>query len=956
MTYEKEDEETRLYREIVENMTEGVFLIRSGDGMIVYANPAIERIFGYAPRELTGKHISAVNVPTDKSPEEVAQEIIQSLKINGVWRGEVQNIKKDGTVFWCQVNVSTFEHSQHGNIWAAIHQDITERKHTEQKIRKLERTVEQSPVTIVITNINGDIEYVNPKFTETTGYTLAEVVSKNPRILKSGYTTEQEYKRLWGTITSGGEWRGEFRNKKKDGRLYWEAATITPIWNECGEITNFLAVKEDITIRKQAEDALRESEEKYRTVANFTYDWEAWRAPDGAYLYISPSCERISGYTAAEFMNNSNFILQITHPDDRQKIIEHHKAIAHHAQKENVHLDFRIITPDGETRWIDHSCVAVYGENGEWLGRREGNRDITERKRAEVALQQSEERYRKLFENMREGFMIQDIVEDEAGKPVDVRYLEINPAIERFLGKPRAEIIGRTRNEVLGIPDPEVVEANFRVASTGQPFHMVRYSSGAKRWYESFSYSFGPGQVATLVMDITESKQAEDALRASTAKLETLVHVSPLAITLLDINGNVQLWNAAAEQIFGWTSQEVIGHPNPVVPSSKQNEYVAWSSQILNGKPLSNLEAIRQRKDGSPIEVSISSAPIYDAAGNVEGRMAIVADITERKQAEEQLRQAEAKYRDIFENAIEGIFQSAPDGHFISVNAAMARIFGYESPEDMIASIANNIPIRIYADPDHRREFIRILGHEGVVKDLEAKNLRKDGSIIWTRTSARTIRDADGAILYYEGFLEDVTEQKRAKDALKSANEQLNLRIIEVEKLQTELREQALRDPLTGLYNRRYLDETLAREITRAERENAPLSVIMSDIDLFKIINDTYGHPVGDKFLVEISNLMKNHARSSDIVCRYGGEEFLLVLPATITDSAKKRAEEIRQKCADLIVRYDENDLMITMSFGVATYPVHGKEAEEIVIKADKALYQSKRNGRNLVTIWDDGG
>lgn len=202
--------------------------------------------------------------------------------------------------------------------------------------------------------------------------------------------------------------------------------------------------------------------------------------------------------------------------------------------------------------------------------------------------------------------------------------------------------------------------------------------------------------------------------------------------------------------------------------------------------------------------------------------------------------------------------------------------------------------------------------------------------------------------------IKDQTERKQAEDALKNINELLNLRIIEVEKLQTELREQSIRDSQTGLFNRRYLDETLTREVVRAERENAPLSVIMSDIDLFKIINDTYGHPVGDKFLVEVASLMKNHARGSDIVCRYGGEEFLLVLPGSALDSAAKRAEEIRQKCAEIIIQHEGKDLKVTISFGVATYPNHGKEAEEIIIKADKALYQSKHSGRNRVTVWSE--
>ncbi|MEI7770195.1 MAG: GGDEF domain-containing protein [Chloroflexales bacterium] len=175
-----------------------------------------------------------------------------------------------------------------------------------------------------------------------------------------------------------------------------------------------------------------------------------------------------------------------------------------------------------------------------------------------------------------------------------------------------------------------------------------------------------------------------------------------------------------------------------------------------------------------------------------------------------------------------------------------------------------------------------------------------------------------------------------------------------VERLEAELREQALRDPLTGLYNRRYLSETLAREIARAGREGDSLSLIVSDIDHFKPINDTYGHQAGDAFLIEVAQLMRHCARESDVVCRYGGEEFLLVLPGATLVAAAERAEEIRRRCAELTLRYEGKDLTITMSFGVATFPDHGQAVEAILIKADKTLYMSKHAGRNRVTAWSE--
>ena len=146
-------------------------------------------------------------------------------------------------------------------------------------------------------------------------------------------------------------------------------------------------VLSDISERKLAEAALRESEEKYRTIADFTYDWEAWRAPDGTYHYISPSCERISGYTAAEFMADPRLIVKIIHPDDQARVMEHYFPNKAEPQSQDSELDYRIIHINGEIRWINHRCRAVYADDGRWLGRRESNLDITDRKGIEEKVQ-----------------------------------------------------------------------------------------------------------------------------------------------------------------------------------------------------------------------------------------------------------------------------------------------------------------------------------------------------------------------------------------------------------------------------------------------------------------------------------------------------------------------------------------------------------------------------------------
>ncbi len=322
-------------------------------------------------------------------------------------------------------------------------------------------------------------------------------------------------------------------------------------------------------------------------------------------------------------------------------------------------------------------------------------------------------------------------------------------------------------------------------------------------------------------------------------------------------------------------------------------------------------------------------------------------EIRERQRAEAELR----KLTRAVEQSPASIVITDMDGNIEYVNPRFTQVTGYGFDEAIGKNPrilkTNSTPPETYrqlwetvkAGKEWRGEFV---------------NHKKDGSLYYESAIISPITDVNGVATHYLAVKEDITERKRAEDALQKANDQLRADMEKIEQLQEELREQAIHDPLTGLYNRRYLNEALARELARVEREKASLSIIISDIDHFKMINDTYGHLVGDKFLVEIASLMKNHARGSDIVCRYGGEEFLLALPGTALDSAAKRAEEIRQKCAEIVIQHEGKDLKVTMSFGVATYPNHGKEAEEIIIKADKAMYQSKHNGRNCVTIREE--
>ena len=196
-------------------------------------------------------------------------------------------------------------------------------------------------------------------------------------------------------------------------------------------------------------------------------------------------------------------------------------------------------------------------------------------------------------------------------------------------------------------------------------------------------------------------------------------------------------------------------------------------------------------------------------------------------------------------------------------------------------------------------------------------------------------------------ILEDVSVLKRAKDELVRANERLKTQMEEIRQLHSDLSEQVIRDPLTALHNRRYLNETLDRELARAGREAYHVGLVMIDIDNFKEINDSYGHDAGDQVLKNLACHLAGRARRSDLVCRLGGDEFLLVLPKADGANTFKRAEQLRRSFGDSVAIINGSEVRSTLSAGVALFPDQGSTSAEVIAAADRALYESKRSGRN---------
>jgi two-component system cell cycle sensor histidine kinase/response regulator CckA len=268
------------------------------------------------------------------------------------------------------------------------HAESLERERVAENIRKLSHAVEQSPVSVVIMDVEGRIEYVNRKFTTMTGYTAAEVMGRSPRLLESEKLPESFYQGIWKTITSGQTWSGEFHNRKKNGELFWEWADISPLVNDSGKITHFVAVKEDITERKKIAEALRESELRFRQLAETINDVFWIVGPSlKELLYVSPAYEKVWGRSCEEVLKNPLTWVEAIHPEDRDRI---RQAAQDSLMADRFNEQFRIVRPDGTLRWIHDTAYTVRDANGK-VERIVGvARDITESRKLEEQLRQAQ--------------------------------------------------------------------------------------------------------------------------------------------------------------------------------------------------------------------------------------------------------------------------------------------------------------------------------------------------------------------------------------------------------------------------------------------------------------------------------------------------------------------------------------------------------------------------------------
>ncbi|MBO0351553.1 PAS domain S-box protein [Phormidium pseudopriestleyi FRX01] len=550
---------------------------------------------------------------------------------------------------------------------------------------------------VIETDDRGRITEVNDKFIEISGYSREESVDRTPALVDSAFHPPEFFTELWQAISQGQVWRGEIKNKRKDGSVYWVNTTITPILNAEGIPYKYIAIQFDITSQKQTEEKLTVSQRRFQQLAANLPGviYQFLMRPDGYVFlpYISPGCRDFFEIEAESIENNAQVLINLIHPDDLPNFS---RSVALSADTlEPWHWEGRFITPSGKVVWIEGHSRPEKQENG-------------------------------------------DILWDG------------------------------------------------------------------------------------LLIEITEGKMAQEALRKSEQRLGLHFQQTPLAVIEWDWNFEVMDWNPAAEKMFGYSKGEALNHHavDLIVPKSAWEQVDQVFQALLQQTGGTRSTNDNFTKSGEIIVCEWYNTPLIDPNGTAIGVASLVQDITERQQYQdalkaanevleqrveertEQLQEAiaqlqgemasrelvEEKYRSIFENAIMGIFQTTQEGEYISANPALARIYGYESAQELMQEL-RNVNYQLYVDKNRRNEFIEAIAQHGKISDFESQVYCKNGRIIWIAENARAVRDETGMLLYYEGTVEEITKRKQTEAALRRSEERLQEKALR-EALLNQLTEQ----------------------------------------------------------------------------------------------------------------------------------------------------------------------
>jgi diguanylate cyclase (GGDEF)-like protein/PAS domain S-box-containing protein len=842
------------------------------------------------------------------------------------------------------------------------------------------RIADLSPDWIYWLTPDGLLRYVSPACEPISGYTPEDFLADPDLLNRIVHPADQAHVRLHNQLSQYTHGI-EFRIITRSGQVRWIQQHCRPIYADDGTWLGQLAGNRDITTWMEQSELYRNVVE-HSAAALVIYQ-------DQKVVFASPSATQFCGYTPAEIAAMSNEdLVTLIHPEDRERFAAYREMLLQEHQLPSQ-FSLQIRHKDGTVRWISAIPARVMFRNQPAL--LFNVVDITQQVRFRNELAASKKFVDAIIAALPDILYIYNVA--------DLRDISIAGATQAALGYTPEELLRLDPAEFLELFHPDdlpAIEATRQGLSTAPDQTFVTYkcrfkhAAGAWRWFSVHETIFErdaagePSRYLGVAHDISEQKQIEEELSANRALLQTIVDHAPMIILSKNQHRRYTLVNRRLEQILGCSRDQLVGKTaDEVFPAQIAAVYNANDQSVLQqGRKLETEEPILV--DGTLSTILSSIFPLTAGNGEVSGLGLIATDITERKLAETQLQRVNAELVQVVHRLrrrnyemrllkqISDMLQGClnVDEAYEVVALTSARLFdGMAGGLYVQGAVADQYEVRAaWGDPPPQLNVLsarqcRALQTGSSTPNCPIEDCGRDSGAAeytssYTLCVPLLIDQTVQGVLCLQGNRFDVGGDPFAnlRRLAEMFTHQLALALSNLS-LRERLQQQALQDGLTGLYNRRYLDENLPRELQRADRSGKALGLIMLDIDRFKRFNDTYGHDAGDALLREVGAFLKRHTRSADIACRYGGEEFVLVLPDLSPPDLAQRAEEVRAGISNLKVQYARHTfVLVTVSLGVAIYPDHKQTADDLIKAADEALYAAKHAGRNRVVFYSDDG
>jgi diguanylate cyclase (GGDEF)-like protein/PAS domain S-box-containing protein len=863
-------------------------------------------------------------------------------------------------------------------------QEIERRQQIELALRDSEElsrvTFEKAAVGMFYCQLDGHFLRVNQRFCHLVGYSSEELQQQT--LFQMTHAEDTQFQQDWIERSISGQKRSrsfssEQRYLHQDGSELWVNLTLSVVSNDTGKPEYLIGVVEDISDRKYGEELLQDSEERFQAIFEQAAVGMEICTLEGRFFRLNQKFCDIVGYSRIELLERT--FQDITHPDDLPKSLDLKRQLRA-GEIPYYSLEERYVCQDGSIVWVNMMLSLMRDAMGEpkyFIGVVE---DISARKQAEVALRESEERFRSMFENHKS---IMLLIEPETGEIIDA-----NQAAEKFYNRAQDDLCSLTFFDLNQFPKEQVaqemVEAKLGLKSTFVFPHKL--ANGEVRWVEVYSSPIeyqGKQLLFSIIHDITDRKEAEEALKESQHFVQQIADSTPNILYVYDLIEQRNTYvNHEITTILGYTPEEfqeiklsefeTLVHPDDDLKFKKyihqfrtaraDNIFeLEYRMQNANGqwRWLCRRDTLFNRtEDGKPKQI-----------------LGTATDITERKQMEEQLQQANQELKSSVEkledrnsemkslrkmsdflqacSTVEEAYVAIADLLKPLFPNSSGGVFALNPSSSLVEAVAtwgNNLHSETLFNPHECWSLRRGLLHdaEHTRPSLFCQHVHKHPAPAETLCAPMMAQGETMGLLYLNSPNPgDFSESEH--QLARTVSEHLSLALANL-KLRETLHNQSIRDPLTGLFNRRYMEESLQREIHRADRNKQPLGIVMIDVDNFKRFNDTWGHEAGDLVLRELSRFLQQSIRGSDIACRYGGEELTLIFPEMSLEETYKRAEEIRQGIKEIDLKYHESSLgSITVSIGVASFPQHGRSSDSLIQLADAALYRAKYEGRDRV-------